>query len=118
MGAELCFAQQVLGYGRPGDVFLGISTSGNARNVLAAARVARALGLKTMALTGRDGGRLAPIVDLAIKAPADETYLVQELHLPIYHALCAVVEEEMFGAGALQSKNTPGMAIEDTERTE
>ena len=96
LGAELCFAQQVLGYGRPGDVFLGISTSGNARNVLAAAKVARALGLSTIGLTGRDGGRLADLVEVAIKVPAVETYLVQELHLPVYHALCAAVEEEIF----------------------
>ena len=93
----LCFAQQVLGYGRSGDVFLGLSTSGNARNVVAAARVARALGLRTMALTGRDGGVLANVVELAVKAPATETYLVQEMHLPIYHALCAAVEEGIFG---------------------
>ena len=93
----LCFAQQVLGYGRPGDVFLGLSTSGNARNVVAAARVARALGLRTIALTGRDGGVLAAVVELAVKAPATETYLIQEMHLPIYHALCAAVEEGIFG---------------------
>ncbi len=93
----LCFAQQVLGYGRPGDVFLGLSTSGNARNVVAAARVARALGLRTIALTGRDGGALATVVELTIKAPAIETYLVQEMHLPVYHALCAAVEEGIFG---------------------
>lgn len=97
MGAELCFAQQVLGYGRAGDVLLGISTSGNAGNVLAAVRVARAMGLGTIGLTGRDGGLLAGAVDLAIRVPAQETYLVQELHLPVYHALCAAVEEAIFG---------------------
>ncbi|MGE5550262.1 MAG: SIS domain-containing protein [Bacteroidota bacterium] len=97
LGAELCFAQQVLGYGRPGDAFLGLSTSGNARNVVAAARVSRALGLRTICLTGQDGGVLAPMVEVAIKVPAAETYLVQELHLPVYHAICAAVEEEMFG---------------------
>ncbi|MGE5598161.1 MAG: SIS domain-containing protein [Bacteroidota bacterium] len=96
LGAEYCFAQQVLGYGRPGDVFLGISTSGNARNVLAAARTARALGLSTIGLTGRDGGKLADLVQVAIRVPAVETYLVQELHLPVYHALCAALEEEIY----------------------
>jgi len=97
MDARLCFAQQVLGYGRTGDAFLAISTSGNAKNVVAAARVARAQGLRTIGLTGRDGGCLAPLVEVAIKVPATETYRVQELHLPIYHALCAAVEEEIFG---------------------
>ncbi|MGQ9780551.1 MAG: D-sedoheptulose-7-phosphate isomerase [Bacillota bacterium] len=96
----LLFAQQVLGYGRPGDVFLGLSTSGRAGNVVAAARVARALGLRTIALTGRDGGTLAEVVEVAVKVPAGETHLVQELHLPVYHALCAAVEEEIFGRGA------------------
>ncbi len=97
LDGTLCFAQQVLGYGRAGDAFLGLSTSGNARNVVAAARVAGALGLRTIALTGRDGGALAAAVELAIKVPAAETHLVQELHLPIYHALCAAVEEGIFG---------------------
>ncbi|MGE5529530.1 MAG: SIS domain-containing protein [Patescibacteria group bacterium] len=97
LGAEYCFAQQIMGLGRPGDVFLGISTSGNARNVLAAARTARALGLRTLGLTGRAGGLLAGLVEVSIMVPADETFIVQELHQPVYHALCAAVEEEIFG---------------------
>jgi len=99
----LLFAQQVVGYGRPGDVFLGLSTSGKAANVIAAARVARALGLRTIALTGRDGGLLAEVVEVAVKVPAGEAHLVQELHLPVYHALCAAVEEEIFGRGGLRA---------------
>ena len=106
----LCFAQQVLGYGRPGDVFLGISTSGNAANVVAAARVARALGLRTIGLTGRDGGALAGVVEVAVKVPARETHLVQELHLPVYHALCAAVEEGLFGRGGREEVLRAAMA--------
>jgi glucokinase len=96
---ELAFAQQVVGYGRKGDVFLGISTSGNARNVLLAAQVAKARGLAVIGLTGGTGGRLKGIADEAVivkgNCPAD----VQELHLPAYHALCAMLEEHFFGAG-------------------
>jgi glucokinase len=96
---ELAFAQQVVGYGRKGDVFLGISTSGNARNVLLAAQVAKARGLAVIGLTGGTGGRLKGIADEAVivkgNCPAD----VQELHLPAYHALCAMLEEYFFGAG-------------------
>jgi len=93
----LIYAQQVYALGRPGDIFLGISTSGSSRNVVAAARVARAFGLTVIALTGE---RKAPIDSLAhvlIKAPASETYLIQELHLPLYHAVCRAVEQELFG---------------------
>jgi hypothetical protein len=92
----LIFAQQVYGLGRPGDVFLGISTSGNAANVLAAAQTAKALGLTVLALTGRDGGRLKECADVAIVAPETETYRIQELHLPVYHALCAAAEAHFF----------------------
>lgn len=91
------FAQQLFGYGRPGDVFLGISTSGNSENILNAAVVAKALGIRVIALTGQSGGKLAPMADVAIKAPETETYLIQELHLPIYHCLCMMVEERFFG---------------------
>ncbi len=92
----LTYAQLVWGLGNRGDVFLGISTSGNARNVCAAAQAARALGLKTIALTGESGGALAPLCDLAIRVPARETYLVQEQHLPVYHCLCLMLEDEFF----------------------
>ena len=92
----LCFAQQVNGYGRPGDVLLGISTSGNSRNVLYAAVAARARGMKVIGLTGGRDNRLEKFSDVCIKVPETETYKVQELHLPVYHALCAAIEEELF----------------------
>jgi len=94
---ELVFAQQVYAIGRPGDVLIGLSTSGKSKNVVAAVRAARALGLTTVALTGRTGGTLASLAEILLPAPAEETYRVQEYHLPIYHALCAAVEEELFG---------------------
>ena len=97
---DLTFAQQVLGLGKPEDVLLGITTSGNSKNVLYAFRMAKALGLKTIALTGASGGKCMTggYADITIKAPADETYMIQEYHLPIYHTLCIAVEEEFFGA--------------------
>lgn len=96
-GGKLTFAQQVMGFGKAGDAFLGISTSGNSENVLYAAVVARAKGMKVVALTGEGGGKLADFADVAIKAPASETYMVQELHLPLYHCLCLMLEERFFG---------------------
>lgn len=96
-GGLLTFAQQIYGYGQQGDVFLGISTSGNSKNILNAAVVAKALGLKVVALTGRDGGELAKLADVPIKAPHHETYMVQELHLPIYHCLCLMLEQRFYG---------------------
>jgi D-sedoheptulose 7-phosphate isomerase len=93
----LIFAQQVLALGKVGDCLLGISTSGNAANVVAAFHVARALGMRTIALTGRTGGRLAPLADVAVRVPADNTPEIQELHLPVYHALCLALEERFFG---------------------
>ena len=97
---DLTFAQQVLGLGKPEDVLLGITTSGNSKNVLYAFRMAKALGMKSIALTGASGGKCVTggYADITIKAPADETYMIQEYHLPIYHALCIAVEEEFFGA--------------------
>ena len=95
---ELTFAQQVVGYGRPGDVFLGISTSGNARNVLLAAQVAKARGLTVLGLTGGTGGKLAKAADEAVVVKGNSPADVQELHLPAYHALCAMLEEHFFGA--------------------
>ncbi len=91
------FAQQLFGYGRAGDVFLAISTSGNSQNVLNAAVVARALEIKVIGLTGADGGELGKFADVSVKAPETETYLVQELHLPIYHCWCRMLEEHFFG---------------------
>jgi D-sedoheptulose 7-phosphate isomerase len=94
--AEMIFAQQVYGLGRKGDAVLGISTSGNARNVINAFIVARALELKTIALTGRSGGRLPPFADIVIRVPADSVLEIQELHLPVYHALCVELEDRFF----------------------
>ena len=91
------YAQQMLGFGKPGDVFLAISTSGNSKNVMNATVVARALGVKIIGLTGKNGGELADVADVAVKAPSYETYMVQELHLPIYHCWCLMLEERFFG---------------------
>lgn len=90
------FAQQVLAYGRPGDVLLGLSTSGNAENIRRAMLTARALKLETIAMTGRGGGKLAGLASLLLDADESETYLVQEKQLSLYHQLCILVEEAMF----------------------
>ena len=92
----LCFAQQVNGYGKSGDVFLGISTSGNSKNVLFAATTAHAKGLKVIGLTGAKDSKLKDMSDVCIKAPQTETYMIQELHLPIYHCLCLMLEDKFF----------------------
>lgn len=91
------FAQQMLGFGKTGDVFLAISTSGNSKNVMNATVVARTLGVKIIGLTGEKGGELAEIADIAVKAPTSETYMIQELHLPIYHCWCLMLEDKFFG---------------------
>ena len=93
------FAQQLYGFGRPGDVFLGISTSGNSMNVMSAAVVARALGIRAIGLTGSQGGELARFADVAVRVPETETYRIQELHLPVYHCLCLMLEDRFFGNG-------------------
>ena len=93
----LGFAQQVYGYGKAGDVFLGISTSGNSENILYAAVTARAKGMKVIGLTGANSSRLEQMCDVCIKVPRTETYMVQELHLPVYHCLCLMLEEYFFG---------------------
>lgn len=92
----LCFAQQVNGYGKAGDVFLGISTSGNSKNVLYAATTAHAKGMKVIGLTGAKDSKLKDMSDVCIKAPQTETYMIQELHLPIYHCLCLMLEDKFF----------------------
>ncbi|MBQ2425539.1 MAG: SIS domain-containing protein [Lachnospiraceae bacterium] len=92
----MSYAQQVNGYGKPGDVFIGISTSGNAENVMYAAITAKAKGLKVIALTGKNGGKLAKVSDVAMIVPEKETYKIQEYHLPIYHVLCLMLEERFF----------------------
>ena len=94
--AVMACAQQVNVYGKPGDVFLGISTSGNSKNILYAAVTAKAKGMKVIGLTGKDGGRLAELCDAAIIVPEQETYKIQELHLPVYHALCLMLEERFY----------------------
>lgn len=93
----LCFAQQVNGYGRDGDVFLGISTSGNSKNILYAATTAHAKGMKVIGLTGAKNSKLEQMSDVCIKVPQTETYMIQELHLPVYHCLCLMLEDEFFG---------------------
>ena len=93
---ELVYAQQVLGYGKPGDVLIGLSTSGNAKNVAAAVMMANTLGMHTIGLTGCHGGRLAKLAKQVLYMPKEETYRVQEDHLAIYHLLCIVVESELF----------------------
>ncbi len=90
---NVMFAQQVNGYGKEGDVFLGISTSGNSRNIIYPTVVAKAKGLRTIALTGKNGGKLKEIADICIVVPEQETFKIQELHLPVYHALCLKIEE-------------------------
>lgn len=94
---QLVFAQQVMGYGREGDALLAISTSGNSENVLYAAIAAKARGMAVIGLTGARESRLSAISDICIRVPATETYQVQELHLPVYHALCMIWEKRFFG---------------------
>jgi D-sedoheptulose 7-phosphate isomerase len=98
VSADLIFAQQVIGYGKPGDILFAISTSGNSRNVLYAIYTAKALGLIVIGLTGRTGGKMKQHCDVAICVPADDTPRIQELHLPVYHSLCAMLEEHFFGS--------------------
>ncbi len=93
----LVFAQQVNAYGQEGDVLVAFSTSGNSKNCIYAAICAKARGMKVITLTGGAGGKLAPMSDVAVIVPAKETYQVQELHLPVYHCLCAMLEEQVFG---------------------
>lgn len=93
----LCFAQQVNGYGKQGDIFLGISTSGNSKNILYAAITAHAKGLKVIGLTGEKESRLSHKADICVRVPQTETYMIQELHLPVYHCLCLMLEERFYG---------------------
>ncbi len=94
--ADMVYAQLVFGYGGEEDVFMGISTSGNSENVVLAAKVAKAKGLKTIALTGEKNSRLSEICDITVKVPETETFKVQEMHLPVYHYICAELEKEFF----------------------
>lgn len=90
------FAQQVYGYGDTNDIFLGISTSGNSQNILYACIAAKAKGMKVIALTGKDGGKLKALADVSVLVPAEEAYQIQELHLPVYHCWCLMLEEYFF----------------------
>ncbi len=94
---DMVFAQQVYGYGKEGDVLMALSTSGNAVNVIEAVKVAKAFGLRTIALTGKSGGGLYGFCDTTIRVPAEATHEVQEFHLPVHHTLCAMLESELFG---------------------
>ncbi len=93
---DYVFAQQVYGYGNKNDLLIAISTSGNSKNVLKAVEVANCIGVKTLALTGGNGGRIKDLATVTICAPSTQTYKIQEYHLPIYHYLCGKVEEEFF----------------------
>jgi D-sedoheptulose 7-phosphate isomerase len=94
------FAQQVIGYGEADDILLAISSSGNSQNVLDACMVAKAMDLKVIGLTGETGGKIKPLCDILINVPGSRTFLVQELHLPVYHVLCLAVENHFFGPSA------------------
>ena len=96
VGGDFIFAQQVQGYGREEDVLCAISTSGNSENVVLASIVAKAKGMKVVSLTGITGGRLAELSDICIRVPAEETYIIQEFHVMIYHLLCRILEESFF----------------------
>ncbi|KIL41290.1 phosphoheptose isomerase [Gordoniibacillus kamchatkensis] len=96
VAADMVFAQQVYGYGRAGDVLVGLSTSGSSANVVRAMQVAKALGLGTIGFTGRSGGKLKELCDVTIRVPWDSTPDIQERHLPIYHAICIKLEEALF----------------------
>ena len=94
---ELVFAQQMLGFGQYGDSFLAISTSGNSKNIIYAAIVAKAKGVKVIGLTGSKESKLSALADICIQVPETETYKIQELHLPVYHCLCLMLEDRFFG---------------------
>jgi len=96
IGADMIFAQQVYGYMDAGDVLIALSTSGNAENVVNAAVTAKSLDGKVIAITGQTGGKLKNICDIVITLPSCETYKIQEFTLPVYHALCAMIESEIF----------------------
>lgn len=98
VNAELVYAQMVFGYAKAGDLLIGLSTSGNSRNVVAAAKVAKVMSANTLALTGMGESKLSQICDCTVRVPESETYKIQELHLPVYHFLCASLENRIFGS--------------------
>lgn len=93
---DMVFAQQIYGYGSEYDVLIGISTSGNSKNVVNAIKTAKAFNIKTIGMTGESGGEMKKLCDVTITVPSDITYKVQEYHLPVYHTLCAMIEAEIF----------------------
>ncbi len=93
---DMMYAQLVYGYANPQDLVIGISTSGNSANVVNAVETAKAMGINTIAMTGHNGGKLGDIATVTIRVPSDETYKIQEYHLPVYHYLCAQTEKEIF----------------------
>ncbi|HEX2937574.1 MAG TPA: SIS domain-containing protein [Ruminiclostridium sp.] len=95
--AKVGFAQQVYGYGKPNDLLLAISTSGNSQNVVYAIAAAKALGMKAIGMTGKKDSKVSAMSDVTIQVPETETYMIQELHLPVYHCLCLMLEEKFFG---------------------
>jgi D-sedoheptulose 7-phosphate isomerase len=99
--SDLAFAQQILGHGNKNDILIAISTSGNSTNVLYATKIAKLKGMRIIALTGNSGGKLKDLVDILINVPVNETYIIQEYHLPIYHMLCACIENEFFSKGEI-----------------
>lgn len=96
VAADMVFAQQVYGYGQQDDVVWGLSTSGNSKNVVKAMKIAKIMDLKTIGLTGKEGGQLKSLCDVTIQVPSTETLDIQERHLPIYHTLCIILEKEFF----------------------
>lgn len=96
VAAEICFAQQVYGLGRTGDALLCLTTSGNSENTYLAALAARARAMRVLSFTGNGGGKIFAVSDVCVRVPQSETYLVQELHLPVYHALCRMLEQRFF----------------------
>ncbi len=118
MDPSLIFAQQVQSLGRPGDVLIALSTSGNSKNVLLAAKVAHARDIKVLALTGESGGLLKDAADVCIRVPARRVDRIQELHLPVYHALCAQLEWVLFGDGEMPQQGAPVEARPQTAAAE
>lgn len=98
-GYEQLFARQIQANGQRGDIFIGISTSGNSPNVIRGLEMCRAMGITTIGLTGESGGRMAALCDICIRIPSQETPRIQEAHILIGHILCAIVEESIFGKG-------------------
>lgn len=94
--AEMAFAQQLYGYGQPGDTLIALTTSGNSPNIIRAVQAATVLGLHTLGLTGAAGGRLKDLCEVCIRVPGETPATIQERHMPVYHALCAQVEKEFF----------------------